>query len=46
MDDVRVDAVAKCDASNRSAGLGALLDDLDFEGLGIGTTIWLHEIPA
>ena len=30
----------------RSAGLGALLNDLGLEGLGIGTACWLHEIPA
>lgn len=44
MDKVCVAAVAQCDAGNRSARLRALLDDLDFEGLGVGTTLWLHEI--
>ena len=46
MDEVCVEAMAERDASNRSAGLGAFLNDLGLEGLGIGTACWLHEIPA
>ena len=38
--------MAERDAGNRSAGLGTLLNDLGFEGFGIVTTSWLHEIPA
>ncbi|KPB95635.1 Unknown protein sequence [Pseudomonas syringae pv. maculicola] len=32
MDEVRVEAVVLRDASNRSTGLGALLDNLGLEG--------------
>ena len=46
VDEVCVEAMAECDAGNRSAGLGTLLNDLGFEGLGVGTALWLHEIPA
>ena len=42
MNEVRVKAMVLRDASNRSAGLGALLDNLGFEGFGIGTALWLH----
>lgn len=45
VDEVCVEANAECDAGNRSAGLGTLLNDLSHEGLGIGTALWLHEIP-
>lgn len=46
VDEVCVEAMAERDAGNRSAWLGALLNDLGFEGFGIGTACWLHEIPA
>jgi hypothetical protein len=46
VDEVRVEAMAQRDADNRSTGLGALLNDLDFEGFGVGTALWLHEIPT
>lgn len=46
VDEVCVEAMAERDAGNRSAGLGTLLNDLGFEGLGIGTACWLHKIPA
>lgn len=46
MDEVCVEAVAERDAGNRGAGVGAVLNDLGFERLGIGATCWLHEIPA
>lgn len=46
MDEVRVEAVTQRDAGNRSAGLGTLLNDLGLEGFGVGTALWLHEIPA
>ncbi len=46
MDEVCVEAMAERDAGNRSAGLGTLLNDLGLEGLGVGTALWLHEIPA
>jgi len=37
MDEVCVEAMVKCDAGNRSTGLGTLLHNLGFEELGIGT---------
>jgi len=46
VDEVRVEAVAQRDAGNRSPGLGAFLNDLGLEGFGVGTALWLHEIPA
>ena len=46
MDKVCVEAMAERDAGNRSTGLGTLLNDLGLEGLGVGTALWLHEIPA
>lgn len=46
VNEVCVEAMAECDAGNRSAWLGALFNDLGFEGLGVGTACWLHEIPA
>lgn len=46
MDEVRVKAVAECYAGNRGAGLGTILNDLGFEGLGLGAALWLREIPA
>lgn len=36
MDEVRVEAMAQRDAGNRGTVLGALLNDLDFEGIGVG----------
>jgi hypothetical protein len=42
MNEVRVKAMVLRDASNRSAGLGALLDNMGLEGFGIGTAFWLH----
>lgn len=42
MDEVCVKAVLLRDAGNRSAGLGAFLDNLGLEGFGIGTALWLH----
>lgn len=35
VDEVKIQAMAESDAGNRSSGLGKLLDDLVFEGLGI-----------
>ena len=46
MHEVRVEAMTEGDAGNRSAGLGALLNDSGLEGFGVGTASWLHEIPA
>lgn len=46
VNEVCIEAMAARDAGNRSAGLGAFLNDLSLEGLGIGTACWLHEIPA
>ena len=46
VNEVRVEAMVKGDAGNRGAGVGAVLNDLGFERLGIGATCWLHEIPA
>ena len=46
VDEVCVEAMAERDAGNRSTGLGTLLNDLGFEGFGIGTACWPHEIPA
>ncbi len=46
MDEVRVETVAQRNAGNRGSGLGALLNDLGFEGLGVGTALWRHERPA
>ena len=43
MDEVCVEAMAERDAGNRSAGLGAFVNDLGFEGFGVGTALWLHE---
>ena len=42
MNEVCVKAMVLRDASNRSAGLGALLDNMGLEGFGIGTALWLH----
>ena len=44
--EVRVESMAQRDAGNRDTRLGALLNDLDFEGFGVGTALWLHELPA
>lgn len=44
--EVRIEATAERDAGNQSAGLGALLNDLGLEKLGIGTACCLHEISA
>ena len=46
MDEIRVEAMVQRDAGNQGTGLGALLNNLDFEGYEVGTTLWLHEIPA
>jgi hypothetical protein len=46
VDKVRIKAVIQRDTGNRRAGLGALLDDLGFEGFGVRTTLWLHGKPA
>jgi len=46
VDEVCVEVMAECDAGNRSIGPGTLLNNLGFEGLGIGAACWLYEIPA
>jgi hypothetical protein len=46
VDEVNFEAMAECDAGNRSAGQGTLLNDFGLEGLGVGTALCLHEIPA
>ena len=46
VDEVRVEAMAKGNAGNRSAGLDTLLNDPGLEGFGIRTACRLHEIPA
>ena len=45
MDEVCVEAMAECDVGNRGAGLGAFLNDLGIEGLGIGRRVGCMKYP-
>lgn len=42
VDEVGIEAEAQGDVCDGSTGLGALLDDLGFEGFAVGTTLRGH----
>jgi hypothetical protein len=46
MHEIGIEPVALGDAGNLRVRLGAVLNDLSFESLGVGATFWLHKESA